>query len=154
MKSIVSKFLPGIVVSLLTVVVGSVCLARAQSKAESPAAPIPQAVYAPVQPQPAPLTVCGSCGQYLEAARPVWVAQPTPGQYQAGPRDRRQAYQGGHDHGRDRAQACDYGPEPVVYYVGGMPPDRPAFPRTSYDLPRIQHGDGRYISPGYGRRDW
>ncbi len=78
MKSILRKFIPGVVLSLVTVALVAFASARAQNK---PAAVVeqPTAINAPV---PQRFLVCGVCGAELTAPRDVAVMQPAnPGAY-------------------------------------------------------------------------
>ncbi len=134
MVTLIKKLAPGALATLAAFAVGAASLAYAQSKTDA-AAPVGRietpslAPYAPAAPS---YTVCGACGEQIGTPRPVFVAEPVNAPQRRAVRDGRgfaAPVRQGYDDCAPR--------EVVVYYVGGVP-DRPAFPRTSYDLPAVQ----------------
>jgi hypothetical protein len=137
MKTMVRKFLPGVVLSLCSVILAAVVAARAQSSpqpaASSPYVP-PAAAPLPARIEQPAVVTCGACGAQIGAPQPVAVA-PQIGAPLWAPRDRRPfaaASSGTCDNGPQWAPGSGTGCAPV-YYVGE---DRPM---TGYDA------DGRPV---------
>ncbi len=142
MKSLIGKLIPGVVATFAALLVGVLCIAKAQQPAPAAAQPVPQFQTVP-QPAPEQYTICGVCGARILAPQTVLVAQPY---YPAAPR-----------------QGYGYGAQPVAvvrgqdgYYLADDCGDydrriqpAPVFSLTDYGradprLIRREHGERRF----------
>ncbi len=91
MKSLIMKFVPGVVFSMAVFVFGGFLLAQSSATSTNagsgvpavvspaplvlPAPQVPQVQYLPA-PAPVQYIICGACGAQIQAAQPVLVAAP------------------------------------------------------------------------------